>query len=192
MADRTAGPTRPADAAALVALLDEYARSPSGGGEPLAATSLARLPALLASRPHYLGWLAWEATGGTGGQAVGEASGEAAGAPADSAAGTASAGAARKAVGLINCFEGVSTFRAQPLINVHDLIVTASHRRLGIGQALLAQVEHEARARGCCKLTLEVLTHNDAARRAYDKVGFAPYALDPAMGNALLLEKKFY
>lgn len=173
-------PTRPADAAALVALLDEYARSPSGGGEPLAATSLARLPALLASRPHYLGWLAWEATGSSGGEAAG------------SAAGTASASATRKAVGLINCFEGVSTFRAQPLINVHDLIVTATHRRLGIGQALLAQVEHEARARGCCKLTLEVLTHNDAARRAYDKVGFAPYALDPAMGNALLLEKKFY
>lgn len=94
-----------------------------------------------------------------------------------------------EAVGLINCFEGFSTFAAQPLLNVHDIAVLPTHRRRGIAHALLDAAEDAARQRGCCKLTLEVLSNNHAAMAAYAQQGFAPYELDPAAGQAVLLQK---
>jgi ribosomal protein S18 acetylase RimI-like enzyme len=92
-------------------------------------------------------------------------------------------------VGLVNCIEGYSTFKARPLLNVHDLAVLPGQRGRGIGQALLAACEAYARERGCCKLTLEVLSGNQRALRSYEQFGFAPYMLDPAEGNALLMQK---
>ena len=94
--------------------------------------------------------------------------------------------------GVVNCFEGVSTFRAQPLLNIHDIAVSPRFQRRGVGRALLAAVEAEARARGCCKITLEVLEGNDGAVKAYLRAGYQPYALDPAMGRAMFFERKFY
>ena len=35
-----------------------------------------------------------------------------------------------RAVGLINCIEGFSTFACKPLVNVHDVVVRPSHRGL--------------------------------------------------------------
>ena len=93
------------------------------------------------------------------------------------------------AVGLINGFEGFSTFAARPLLNVHDIAVLPAHRRRGIARALLAAAEDAARQRGCCKLTLEVLSSNHAAMAAYAQQGFAPYELDPAAGQAVFLQK---
>jgi GNAT superfamily N-acetyltransferase len=95
-----------------------------------------------------------------------------------------------QAVGLINCFTGFSTFAARPLLNIHDIVVRDGQRRAGIGQALLQWAEERARQLGCCKLTLEVLTGNQAALRSYTRAGFRPYVLDPAAGEAVLLEKK--
>lgn len=92
--------------------------------------------------------------------------------------------------GLVNCFEGFSTFACQPIVNIHDVVVLARYRGLGLSQRLLTQVEAEARARGCCKLTLEVLSGNEVARAAYQKFGFASYTLDPDTGVALFWEKK--
>ena len=63
-------------------------------------------------------------------------------------------------VGLVNCLEGFSTFKAKPLMNIHDIAVLPGHRGAGIGQALLAAAQEHAQQRGCCKLTLEVLTGN--------------------------------
>lgn len=93
------------------------------------------------------------------------------------------------AVGLVNTFEGYSTFKARPLLNVHDIAVLPAQRGRGVGQALLAACEAHARERGCCKLTLEVLSGNQRALRSYQRFGFAPYVLDPAEGNALLMQK---
>lgn len=92
-------------------------------------------------------------------------------------------------VGLVNCLMGYSTFKAQPLLNVHDLAVEPDCRGQGIGQALLAAAEQHARLSGCCKLTLEVLSGNAVAQRSYARFGFAPYQLDRRAGQALLLQK---
>jgi ribosomal protein S18 acetylase RimI-like enzyme len=48
----------PRDAAALVALLDAYARDPMGGGAPLAEDVKARLPGDLAANPHAFSLIA--------------------------------------------------------------------------------------------------------------------------------------
>ena len=92
-------------------------------------------------------------------------------------------------VGLINCIEGFSTFACRPLVNIHDVVVRESHRGQRVGERMLAEVERVARARGACKLTLEVLSGNAPACRLYGRVGFAGYQLDPAMGTASFLQK---
>jgi ribosomal protein S18 acetylase RimI-like enzyme len=92
-------------------------------------------------------------------------------------------------VGLVNCIEGFSTFKCQTLVNVHDVAVLATHRGQGVGEQMLAVAETEARRRGACKLTLEVLDGNRPAMRLYGRCGFTPYQLDPAMGQARFLQK---
>jgi ribosomal protein S18 acetylase RimI-like enzyme len=92
-------------------------------------------------------------------------------------------------VGLVNCVEGFSTFKSRPLMNIHDLAVLPGHRGLGIGQALMQAAQTHAQARGCCKLTLEVLTGNTRALRSYAQFGFEPYTLDPAAGQASFMHK---
>lgn len=94
-----------------------------------------------------------------------------------------------EAVGLVNAIEGFSTFACRPLVNIHDVVVLASHRGRGIAAQLFAEVEAVARERGACKLTLEVLSENRAARGLYAKLGFDDYRLDPAMGEARFMQK---
>lgn len=146
----------PAHAAALLDLLDAYARDPAGGGEPLGDFAHAHLIRELAARPFMFSVLAFDG-----------------GAP----------------VGLINAIEGFSTFACRPLVNVHDVVVASSHRGRGIAARMFAEVESIARERGACKLTLEVLDGNASARALYQRLGFAAYRLDPAMGYAQFLQK---
>lgn len=143
-------------AAALVMLLDAYARDPAGGGEPLSAYARERLVTELAARPQAYSVLAWDGA---------------------------------EPVGLVNCIEGFSTFACKPLVNVHDVAVLASHRGRGIAERMLAEAERIARERGAVKLTLEVLSGNRGAIRLYERIGFAGYQLDPAMGTARFLQK---
>jgi ribosomal protein S18 acetylase RimI-like enzyme len=94
-----------------------------------------------------------------------------------------------KPAGLVNCFETFSTFKCKPLINIHDLVVSAEFRGLGLSQKMLQHVENIAIQKGCCKVTLEVLEGNQVAKNTYLKFGFAGYELDPKMGKALFWEK---
>jgi ribosomal protein S18 acetylase RimI-like enzyme len=91
--------------------------------------------------------------------------------------------------GLVNCFEGFSTFACRPLANIHDVIVLPRYRGQRIGYRMLEQVERLALERGCCKLTLEVLQGNRNAQRLYRKFGFADYRLAPENGSALFWQK---
>ncbi len=91
--------------------------------------------------------------------------------------------------GLANCFWGYSTFAAQPLINIHDIIVDEAFRGQGVAKALFAEIETIARHKGACKVTLEVLSGNHPAKALYKSLGYGDYALDPENGTALFWQK---
>lgn len=147
----------PLHAAAIIDLLDQYARDPMGGGKPLSDKTRKCLVAELDARANAITLLAFDGP-----------------APA----------------GLLIGFEGFSTFACKPLLNVHDISVHPEHRGKGIARKLLDAAEAEARRRGCCKLTLEVLSGNLRARSVYQAAGYQAYELDPAKGQALFLEKQ--
>lgn len=151
--------TKPLHAAALMSLLDAYARDPMGGAEGLSEFAKTNLIPSLAARPQVFSVLAYSGQDGM------------------------------LPIGLVNCIEGFSTFACRPLVNVHDVVVMAAHRGQGVAEKMLALVEEIALERGACKLTLEVLQGNAAAIRLYQRVGFANYQLDPAMGQAQFLQK---
>jgi len=75
-------------------------------------------------------------------------------------------------IGLSIGFWGISSFRAMPLLNIHDLAVVPAWRGKGVGRALLTAAEQKARERGCCKMTLEVQVDNAPARLLYERFGF--------------------
>lgn len=91
--------------------------------------------------------------------------------------------------GLLNAFEGFSTFHCCPLMNIHDLFVVPEYRNRGLARRLIGRLEDLARERGCCKLTLEVLSGNHPAQASYRKAGFAPYQLGPTLGSAGFWQK---
>jgi GNAT superfamily N-acetyltransferase len=93
------------------------------------------------------------------------------------------------AVGLCNCFECFSTFACKPILNIHDVYVAEGYRGRGIASQMMQKAEQLAHARGCCKLTLEVLTHNKAAKASYTASGYAPYQLDSEFGQAEFWQK---
>lgn len=93
-------------------------------------------------------------------------------------------------VGLLNAFEGFSTFSAKPLINIHDIYVKPEYRGLAITKKMILTIEKIAIEKNCCKLTLEVLNKNEAAKSAYKKVGFHGYELDPEIGQAVFWQKE--
>jgi ribosomal protein S18 acetylase RimI-like enzyme len=140
-------------------MLDAYARDPMGGGEGLSDFARTNVVSELSKVAQAFSVLAF----------VGEGEG--------------------MPVGLVNCMQGFSTFACRPLINVHDLAVLPGYRGQRIAERMLELVETEARSRGACKLTLEVLSANTPAMHLYARVGFAQYALDPAAGQAAFMQK---
>jgi GNAT superfamily N-acetyltransferase len=62
--------------------------------------------------------------------------------------------------------------RERPAGKVGALVVDEAHRSRGIGRALVAAVEHEARLRGCELLFLTTSEGRDDAHAFYEQVGF--------------------
>ena len=152
-------------AQALVSLLEAYALDPMGGAHPLSEFARSNLVAALAARSQAFSVLAFDMTAKSGSEG------------------------GSLPVGLINCIEGFSTFACRPLVNVHDVVVLPDYRGLRVAEKMLNLVEEIARERCACKLTLEVLTGNVGAIKLYERVGFAVYQLDPAMGEARFFQK---
>jgi ribosomal protein S18 acetylase RimI-like enzyme len=94
------------------------------------------------------------------------------------------------AAGLLICIEGFSTFACQPLLNIHDIVVSKTYRGQGLSKKMLAKAEEIAVQLGCCKITLEVLEGNKIAQAAYRSAGFTDYQLNPEHGRALFWQKK--
>ncbi len=94
-----------------------------------------------------------------------------------------------ESVGLLNSFWSVSTFKARPLINIHDVTINPAFQSRGIGAKMFAKLESIGREMNCCKLTLEVLDGNRRASALYERLGFEFYQLDPAHGQARFMQK---
>lgn len=125
----------------LVHMLNAYSIDPMGGGNPLTEEVKQRLKEDLRNVHGASSWLAY----------LGDNR--------------------EDPVGLINCFKGYSTFRARPLLNIHDIVVLPEHRGKNIGAALIETVVGHARQEGYCKITLEVRSDNPA-ERLYRRLGF--------------------
>lgn len=65
-------------------------------------------------------------------------------------------------------------------VYIENIVVSASSRGTGIGQALLGEAERFARQAGCKVLQLGVLTGNDLALTAYRRAGFEAFAFEMA------------
>ncbi|MFK7995470.1 MAG: GNAT family N-acetyltransferase [Granulosicoccus sp.] len=152
----------PNDCQSVLALLQAYALHPMGGAEPLSDYCVQNLPQAMAATPGAFSVIAWQVDND----------------------------GKRCAVALANCFSTLSTFACKPLINIHDLYVSDAARGQGTGQAIMGFVEKEARSRGCCKVTLEVLSGNSNAISSYKQFGFIPYTMDDTNGHALFMHKK--
>jgi GNAT superfamily N-acetyltransferase len=94
-----------------------------------------------------------------------------------------------KAVGIVTCFKGFSTFQARPIINISDFYLHPDYRGLKIGQKLLAIVEKKAVELNCCKITLEVQENNLHAMQIYKAAGFDQDVHVQEAGRALLFSK---
>ena len=148
-----------ADLEGMVTLLRCYARDPMGGGKDLPPYTLSHLANELRRRASISLVL------------------------------LACYGTDNERIGICNCFESFSTFACQPILNIHDVFILPDYRGIGVAQLLLRHVEEEAIRRGCCKLTLEVLSKNESAKIAYTKYGFSNYSLSESTGIAEFWEK---
>lgn len=76
-----------------------------------------------------------------------------------------------KALGIVTCFIGFSTFTASKTFKIHDVAVHPDARGMGVGTKLLESVKEEAESMGCSKITLEVREDNPA-KKLYEREGF--------------------
>lgn len=92
-------------------------------------------------------------------------------------------------VGFAVTVEGFSTFRALPVLNIHDIGVARNFREQGVGKTLLSAIRTEAKKRGCCKLSLEVNEHNASARHLYQAMGYSTLTGNDASERTLFMVK---
>jgi N-acetylglutamate synthase-like GNAT family acetyltransferase len=60
----------------------------------------------------------------------------------------------------------------EPAAKLSAIVVEESERRRGIGEALVTELEREARARGCCLIFLTTAERRDDAHAFYRRLGF--------------------
>jgi ribosomal protein S18 acetylase RimI-like enzyme len=88
--------------------------------------------------------------------------------------------------GLANCNRNFSTFKAKPLLNIHDFIIAPEFRSIGAGHFLMKEILNFASENDFCRVNLEVREDNHAAKALYIRMGFTE--CEPKMH---FWEKKF-
>jgi ribosomal-protein-alanine N-acetyltransferase len=73
-----------------------------------------------------------------------------------------------------------SFWRVLDELHINNLAVAPLYRGAGVGTALLAEVVHQGARLGARRATLEVRRSNEAARRLYERLGFAVAGVRPA------------
>jgi len=88
-------------------------------------------------------------------------------------------------VGFVQLYPSWSSTLAGPVWILYDLFVKQSHRRRGIGRALMKKAGDMARKTGALELSLATARDNAAAQALYQSLGyrrdeeFFVYTLDP-------------
>ena len=77
-------------------------------------------------------------------------------------------------VGFAITMEVPASLRLTYFWQIRDLFVLPTHRRLGVGRALLASVREAATASGAVRLVLQTEDDNDPALRLYAESGYVP------------------
>ena len=95
----------------------------------------------------------------------------------------------KKAVGILTCFKGFSTFHARPLLHVSDFFLQPDFRGLEISKKLLMTLEKKALELNCCKITLNVQKNNHHAIHIYKNAGFNPEIYVKQAGGSVLFTK---
>jgi GNAT superfamily N-acetyltransferase len=80
-------------------------------------------------------------------------------------------GAMAQAVAYAITFETYSSFLARPTLYIEDIFVLPEFRRGGVGTALFAHLEAEARAGDCGRIEWVVLDWNTSAQQFYQRHG---------------------
>lgn len=66
------------------------------------------------------------------------------------------------------------------IAKLSSVFVGREHRHAGVAAGLVAYAETAARTLGALRITLAVATHNDPARRLYERLGYAVYGIEPS------------
>jgi ribosomal protein S18 acetylase RimI-like enzyme len=66
------------------------------------------------------------------------------------------------------------------IAKLSSVFVGRDHRQSGVAAALVAYAEAAAGALGATRITLAVATHNDPARRLYERLGYGVYGIEPS------------
>jgi ribosomal protein S18 acetylase RimI-like enzyme len=77
-----------------------------------------------------------------------------------------------EAVGLACLHTSLSVAYDEPAAKVSVIVVDELHRRRGIGEALVQEMEREAKRRQCCLIFLTTAGHRDDAHAFYEGIGF--------------------
>jgi len=97
----------------------------------------------------------------------------------DTAVLVAAEGARPVGYAVVSVVEKAGNVLIRPLrtAEVHELGVAASARRRGIGRALMAAAEAQARSWGASEVVLSVIAFNDAARSFYEAIGYETFLM---------------
>ncbi len=77
-------------------------------------------------------------------------------------------------IGYTVAFINFSTFKAAPMLNIHDFFIEYSFRGKGYGRMMLRKIVSIASERNCAKVTLEVRKDNQIAQLLYFSEDFSP------------------
>jgi GNAT superfamily N-acetyltransferase len=75
-------------------------------------------------------------------------------------------------VGFASLHVSLSVEYDRPAAKLTAIVVDERHRRRGLGKALAAELETEARRRGCCLIYLTTAERREDAHAFYRRIGF--------------------
>ena len=91
--------------------------------------------------------------------------------------------------GLVNCFEGFSTFACRPLVNVHDVAVVPKFRGLGLSQKMLQKSRTSPASVAAAKSPWRCWKAMRWPRRPMASSALPPGMFDPAHGRMMFWTK---